>query len=307
MQRSQPSWTEDPWTALLGVEPEAHAGADGNGDRAGVLSVGPLPPRYSGGGPRATRAHEAATSWAAAAEAGGPGFATLPAAAWAEGQRVCWAIKGLGRDQVTREVNYRGVRLPGGKYIASPSFNMAGEEASLRFWPNGHFSGSQKRERSGQDLAGLRADSWCTLGLFMPAGTRLRLRFFVGDAHSDVRECFWSGGGSLVHQLWTPDEQTAPNSQDITVGVEVLRDLRQHRPTMPTTCGSSWCSKASPRRSPNGFAAGQSNYSRLGVVDGVAGGVSIRTAAGLVLPSPRFAHAGRKLQRESMHPVVPTL
>lgn len=120
-------------------------------------------------------------------------------------ERVEWRLQNLVEDKKLYRVTYAGLVLERGKSIASPRFRLCGHEATLRFWPNGHSSG--KRE------------ACCAVGLHMPRGTKLRLRFFAGALTSAPRDCYWEDTCTL-QQLWTPE--TAPCLTDLVVGVEVV-------------------------------------------------------------------------------------
>jgi len=154
----------------------------------------------------------------------------------------------------------------------------------------------------------------------MPQGTCLRLRFFVGDTQSNIRDCYW-GEGALVNQIWMPDSTDPPKVKDLVVGVEVLRNLRHHlRGRDPRRVGidqrrgiaredvgkwaglagqpgiQGWPRSASTPRTPTARRAAADQcpdelawVGQLGTLRTAAG---LRTAVGLVLPSPRFMSPG---------------
>jgi len=252
----------------------------------------------------------------------------LGAVPWApgEGMRVEWTVRNLSVDYKCMNVTCNGVTLQQGKYISSPTFTIAGVEGSLRFWPNGFFNYAQKRERDECTLGGLLVHSWCAIGLFMPHGMKLRLRFFVGDAQSNICECYWDGG-ALARQIWTPDAREPPCLKDFVVGVEVLRDLRHHLPRAdprrkhgasrpgtapddrpkwaglakqsamhkrPQSEGSFRASKVPSSRASITQSSRASTFDRLTTgqgredLDQIVQLHELRTAAGLALPSSRF-------------------
>lgn len=149
-----------------------------------------------------------------------------PLLPWESHHKVDWKIEELDADRKLLQVKYHGLEIPPGKFIASPPFEAGGVKGYLRFWPNGYFNNSQKRERGEMDLGGLRAHAWCALGLFCPRGTHLKFRFFVGDQLSNVRECYWMDG-TMVNQLWTPDALEPPKLDSFSVGVEIIKNFRQ--------------------------------------------------------------------------------
>lgn len=157
-----------------------------------------------------------------ACEMGGP----PPLLPWEQHHRVEWVIDELDADRKLLQVKYHGLEIPPGKYISSPPFDAAGVRGFFRFWPNGYFSNIQKRERGEMDLGGLRADSWCAIGVFFPHGTHLKFRFFVGEEFSSERECYFNDG-ALVKQIWTPDALEPPKLDSFSVGIEVTRNHRQ--------------------------------------------------------------------------------
>jgi len=145
-------------------------------------------------------------------------------------QRVKWTIRGVQVNQKRGQVEYRGIVVPPGRYLQSPRFTIAGLEGSLRFWPNGYFSSASRSERRDTNEQGsLNANSWCAVGLDVPSGNRLRLRFFCGNEMSEVRQVYWDSTGNVVKQVWMPHASEPPASfaDGIVVGVEVLTNLRE--------------------------------------------------------------------------------
>lgn len=215
-----------------------------------------------------------------------------------EGQRAQWRISHLAEDKKLYRVTYRGMVLDKGSYISSPSFHVMGCEGFLRFWPNGYFNHARKRtlEREGNtDLAGLHVTSWCAVGLYMPAGTHLRLRFFVGGERSGSRDCYWDGD-SACQQLWMPQSaEPVEELERLVVGVEVLQNLRPMQPTSRRPHGAVRRPGASPCRSLVPVRFGDERpaavaTAALRALSATAG------AASLQRPSPRFA-CGAEMRR----------
>mmetsp|Transcript_66868 Transcript_66868/g.131606 ORF Transcript_66868/g.131606 Transcript_66868/m.131606 type:complete len:248 (+) Transcript_66868:2-745(+) len=196
-----------------------------------------------------------------------------PILPWEVAHVVEWRIENLTVSRKGAPCMYGGMPLRPGTSIASPPFRAAGVCGVLRFWPVGYYSEPQRRRKStvppGSDDAASSAtdgahrpirapahDSWCCLGVSsLPHGTRLQLRFFIGSAKSDKRDCCWREG---VHasQLWAPPGRTeAPpdvkNGEPLIVGVEILRNYDgQHwgkTPGKPTTTMSSVSLRARQR------------------------------------------------------------
>jgi hypothetical protein len=138
--------------------------------------------------------------------------------------RVDWTISKLTSDAAGL-VWRSTLLLSGNRYIESSRFNFAGHIGYLRFWPNGHLSPCQQMTQTERILVtdNEMSKSWCTVALFLPRGTRLKIRLFVGNEVSEVRDCFW-GHGVSVHQSWSPPSAKPPDSmKELTVGAEVVR------------------------------------------------------------------------------------
>jgi len=151
-----------------------------------------------------------------------------------------WTIRHLQVDLKTLQVKYKNMFVPAGQYITSPHFRIAGSEGYLRFWPNGYYSTATRLERMRMDLGGLRADSWCAVALSMPADTKLRLRFRIGDQWSELRTCSWEAG-SVIQQVWMPPLQEPPEQlDDLVVGVEIHQNLELNPlPGLPSVAWST--------------------------------------------------------------------
>eukprot|EP00930_Biecheleria_cincta_P060201 TRINITY_DN45893_c0_g1_i1.p1 TRINITY_DN45893_c0_g1~~TRINITY_DN45893_c0_g1_i1.p1 ORF type:complete len:433 (-),score=66.03 TRINITY_DN45893_c0_g1_i1:39-1337(-) len=176
---------------------------------------------------------------------------------WEVRHVVEWRVRGL--TWTRRGVMQWGRLLQPGDYISSPSFAAAGVRGCLRFWPAGYFNEAQRQQKNRrparlatEELAaktpgGLHAlqpmpnvNAWCCLGASLPEGTHLDIRFFVADARSEKRECYWR---QAVHaaQLWAPVEKTPPKevleqteADHITVGIEIFRNVNgPHRASKP--------------------------------------------------------------------------
>lgn len=219
-----------------------------------------------------------------------------------EGQKAQWGISNLAEDKKLYRVTYRGMVLDKGSYISSPGFHVMGCEGFLRFWPNGYFNNARKRtlEREGNtDLAGLHVTSWCAVGLYMPQGTHLRLRFFVGSERSKVRDCYWDGD-SACQQLWMPDSTEPGALNNLVVGVEVLRNLRPVQPTSRRPHGAARLPCGTPRAAHATPAALQrlSGYDENPAATAGAALRALSATAGTSIqrPSPRFA-CGAELRR----------
>lgn len=143
--------------------------------------------------------------------------------------RVQWTIKGLRFDRKLLQLTHGSVEMPPGKSIASPPFRAGGVCGYFRFWPNGFLSNSQRRRADGHDLGGLVGNSWCCLGVFLPGGSHLRVRFFCGEAKSQFKTVYWNQGTN-VQQLWTPTATQPPNFDDLSdfpVGIEIAANYRE--------------------------------------------------------------------------------
>lgn len=230
--------------------------------------------------------------------------ASLPAPV-EERQRVEWHLKHLEMDLKLQQVKYKGLLMQPGRHIASQCVHLAGVQGFLRFWPNGYFNYTQSgRFKSEFDLGGMRADSWCAVGLFMPSGTHFKVRFFVGDERSEPRECYWSDG-SLVRQIWMPDAKEPPQDlHDLVVGVEVFKNCRHLRPkealplplrlslhrgdTLMRCMEGELSPRKSPRESIPTVALSPSMSPRMQRTEVNGALQNSRTELGLALPSPRF-------------------
>eukprot|EP00929_Paragymnodinium_shiwhaense_P054521 TRINITY_DN27338_c0_g1_i1.p1 TRINITY_DN27338_c0_g1~~TRINITY_DN27338_c0_g1_i1.p1 ORF type:complete len:422 (-),score=56.20 TRINITY_DN27338_c0_g1_i1:115-1380(-) len=149
-----------------------------------------------------------------------------------EAERVEWKIGPFETDPL-EIVSCRKLVIPAGRSMTSASFPLAGDEGCLRFWPNGFLSQPQRRSR-GKGRTGIDEsfiEAWCAVGLFMPKGTKLRLRFFVDDDVSEIRDCYWMGGSSDLQNMWLPSRAhppkalAAPGGCAVVVGVEILENL----------------------------------------------------------------------------------
>mmetsp|Transcript_51204 Transcript_51204/g.81319 ORF Transcript_51204/g.81319 Transcript_51204/m.81319 type:complete len:632 (-) Transcript_51204:65-1960(-) len=234
-----------------------------------------------------------------------------------ERQSAEWQLRGLIWDLKLHRMRYKGLLVPPGKSIASHCIYMAGVTGCLRFWPNGYFNYTQiKHYTDKADLGGMLVDSWCAIGLSMPAGTHLKLRFFVGDHFSQPRDCYWSDG-SLVHQIWMPADRDPPEDvQNLVVGVEVLKNYRHLRPreakplklTTPrreklvTKLKQPWTARMPWSAREIAFPAVDSppEAPRVHAMEMTRTMCSSRTDLGLALPSPRFLCA-REMRRKPPH------
>jgi len=186
---------------------------------------------------------------------------------WETAHVVEWRIEGLQLSRRGSPVYYGGVPLRPGQSITSQPFSAGGVTGFFRFYPSGFWTESQRRKKQGQvassdeAAAGLleqegtmwkphplpSPDSWCCLGVFAPQGSRLVVRYFVGDTKSETRHCYWMGS---VHasQVWSPPEQgTPPHWQPgdaVTVGVEILKNVNSGLHTKATNL----CMTAASRR-----------------------------------------------------------
>lgn len=214
-----------------------------------------------------------------------------------EQQRVEWRLKHLERDMKLQRVSYKGLLIHPGKHIISQCISLAGVQGFLRFWPNGYFNWTQsKRFKSSHDLGGMRADSWCAVGLFMPPGTHFKVRFFIGEERSEAREVYWSPGE--IRQIWMPDAKEPPKSlEDLVVGVEVFKNCRHLRPNEAKPPSL----RTSPRQALEKQRMGYMDASPRQLVLPVANSprksprldLSHLTELALALPSPRFSSLRR--------------
>merc|ERR1712096_159290 len=133
-------------------------------------------------------------------------------------------------------VTYHGSVMRPGEPFSSPRFRAAGVEGFLRFWPSGYWTDNQRRKHtlappqrdsSGVSVSPPSSDAWCCIGACFPACTHLCMRFFVCDAMSDKRECYWNAG---VHMssIWGPPTKTPPaevsRGDAFVVGVEIFQN-----------------------------------------------------------------------------------
>eukprot|EP00930_Biecheleria_cincta_P008119 TRINITY_DN109484_c0_g1_i1.p1 TRINITY_DN109484_c0_g1~~TRINITY_DN109484_c0_g1_i1.p1 ORF type:complete len:343 (+),score=52.38 TRINITY_DN109484_c0_g1_i1:131-1159(+) len=213
-----------------------------------------------------------------------------------------WTIRHLQVDLKLLKVKYKSVFVPAGQYITSHHFRIAGADAYLRFWPNGFYGASTKKERLRMDLGGLRADSWCALALCMPIDTKLRLRFRVGQIRSEMRECQWEATGSVIQQVWMPPEQEPPDLTDLVVGVEVYQNF-QVKPLPGPVRSSLWI--PSPRHyqlpavdeDPMRGQISTKHKMVEHLKDGVKTLQLMRLGQNLALPSPRYGNCAEELWR----------
>lgn len=163
-----------------------------------------------------------------------------PILPWETSHVVEWRIEGLQLSCKGSPVAYRGMPLRPGGSIASPPFQAAGVSGFLRFWPMGYWTGTQRQRKSaippGTEalVAGAPSQlpstsSWCCLGVCLPPGTHLVVRFDVHGLKSPAKECYWEVGTSAA-QLWAPPESEAPADLvaaigPVVVGIEILRNL----------------------------------------------------------------------------------
>jgi len=167
-----------------------------------------------------------------------------PMLPWEKMHVVEWRIEGLsynGCQKGLPVLNFGSPVTPG-TYLSSPPFRAAGVSGFLRFWPAGYWTEAQQRKKSSQPgcpqekevddglVAWPGPRTWSCLGVCLPPGSNLELRFFVGGNRSDVRSCYWSKGVNAA-QLWAPRGQWAPPEvvglgpqEPLTVGIEILRN-----------------------------------------------------------------------------------
>lgn len=150
---------------------------------------------------------------------------------------VEWRLANLLNQPMWKMPKIGQLPWPRGKHIDSKPFAAAGARGFLRFWPGGQLNVCQQNMKSFPDLrsCGPVDDSHdhapgaqgCCIGLMMPPGTRLKVRFYVGASRSKVKEIFWSGG---IHaaQVWSPIEECPPCLADgmpLIAGVEILKNF----------------------------------------------------------------------------------
>mmetsp|Transcript_6949 Transcript_6949/g.12275 ORF Transcript_6949/g.12275 Transcript_6949/m.12275 type:complete len:383 (-) Transcript_6949:83-1231(-) len=163
---------------------------------------------------------------------------------WEKSHVVEWRIHGLqlAGSEKGLPVLLNGAQMRAGQSIASPPFRAAGVCGVLRFWPVNFWTEPQLRKKAAEP--GFDVDkekegyylmpgvnTWCCLGVDLPPGSHLQLKFYVGRYRSDLRECFWAKGTS-GGQLWAPDGKRPPqevrdlDGKDdyLTVGIEIIRN-----------------------------------------------------------------------------------
>jgi len=215
-------------------------------------------------------------------------------------QRAEWRIGPFGEDRSGHaDLTYRGMHVMKGQYLNSPTFKILGEEAFLRFWPNGFYNKTQI-PRIFQDAqtnrGGDRKSCWCAVALIMPHGTHLRLRFFVGDARSDTREVYWNGP-AMQQQLWMVEDRRPEDLRDLVVGVDVFKNFRQllpreaalretQRRTLPAPPSESPLKAAVVAAMAGAATAPRGHPPKT--AGGVAHGLLSLQEAGYKFPSPRF-------------------
>jgi len=274
------------WEEMLGLGPAEAAAegtlgpsASGGGAAAGALRV--LRPR----GPAGTRE---GGEWEEQ-----PGVPPWPSPL-EERQRVEWHLRGLSFDPRSLQMRYCGLPVRQGAHLTSPTFAVAGVRGRLRFWPRRTWRSSQSsRLRREIQISDPSTASWSALGLLLPPGTHLQLRFFVGDSSSDLQECYWGSGPSAT-QLWVPHQDEPPERlEGLVVGVEVRKNLRHLRPREASAAPA-------PRAPRRGAAAGASprTLAEAALADARRGaarrdlGACLALASGGLgrpLPPPRFA------------------
>lgn len=168
-----------------------------------------------------------------------------PLLPWEVSHIVEWRLRNLRSHVMWASPKVGELPWTPGKHIDSPPFAAAGVSGFLRFWPAGQFTQTQQNVRnfpnlrycphmddSHQPAPGARG---CCVGLFMPPGTHLKLRFFVGKSWSKVREVCWSGG-THVGQVWAPLHDAPPSLADgeqLVVGAEICKNFAMPRKPRP--------------------------------------------------------------------------
>jgi len=169
-----------------------------------------------------------------------------PILPWEVAHVVEWRVRGLIPGQRGAPWMTAGMVLKPGACIASPPFRAAGVCGTLRLWPAGYWTDSQKRQKAAlppaaDELAAGKFEgshrpaqppahtSWCCLGVTdLPHGTRLKLRLFIGDAKSEVRDICWREGVTMA-QLWAPPDSAPPASflagETLVVGAEIFANV----------------------------------------------------------------------------------
>jgi len=171
-----------------------------------------------------------------------------------------WRIKSIQSHPMWDAPTVAGLPYPAGKHFDSSPFHIAGARGFLRFWPAGQFNSSQQRLRAfpNMNLGGIHIDEshnhasgarGCCIGLVMPPGTHLTVRFFVGEAWSQVRELTWSSGGHAA-QVWAPVADGPPclsEGECLVAGVEILKNFGVPRKLRPRCLLEATRSKMKPR------------------------------------------------------------
>lgn len=163
-----------------------------------------------------------------------------PLLPWEVSHTVEWRISNLQSDPRWTAPKIGQLRWAPGKHIDSPPFGAAGARGFMRFWPGGQLSVCQQRLRQNitptaapldnslQHPAGARG---CCIGLVMPPGAHLIVRFFVGASRSKPREVCWSYGGNAA-QVWAPVQESPPSVPEgdcLVAGVEILKNFNAPR------------------------------------------------------------------------------
>jgi hypothetical protein len=166
-----------------------------------------------------------------------------PLLPWEVSHVVVWRIENLLIGPLKGcPVTHGPIKVRPGISLASPPFRGAGLCGFLRFWPAGYWTEAQMRMKvqvsaphfkSDKQIKGPYPmpppDAWCCIGLYVPAGTHLLFRFFVGDGSScksDTRNVFWHEG-NFPGMLWSPENLERPvlrEGDSFTVGVEIFRN-----------------------------------------------------------------------------------
>lgn len=216
-----------------------------------------------------------------------------------------WTIQHLETNVKLLKVMYKNLFVPPGQHITSHHFRIAGADAYLRFWPNGFWGVTTKKERLRMDLGGLRANSWCAIALSMPIDTRLTLRFRIGEHRSEIRECQWEATGFVIQQVWMPPEPEPPEDlKDLVVGVEIFRSF-QRKPLPEPVSGARGL--PSPRQyqlpavdeDPMHGLISAKHKMKEHLKDGVQALQHMRLGKNLALPSPRYGNSAEELWRRA--------
>jgi hypothetical protein len=172
-----------------------------------------------------------------------------PLMPWETAHVAEWRIDDLRLSRHGYPAQRGGMEVRAGASIASVPFRAAGVCGYLRFWPSGYWTETQRRRKTGgapgADYFSSKGaspepsvESWCCVGVVMPAGTHLNLRLFVGDEKSTSRGCSF-GNTTNAAQLFSPAAHTPPDGAfdegTIVVGVEIMRNVDDHhgRPRTP--------------------------------------------------------------------------